>query len=106
VKATNSVGSHTKALSITIGNVGIASTTLSNQITVYPNPTMGELRIESLELSVKNVEIFDTFGRKILSHTENRLPQTTLDISHLPSGIYFLKIHTEKGLINKKVVKQ
>ncbi|MDR2972359.1 MAG: T9SS type A sorting domain-containing protein [Bacteroidales bacterium] len=27
-------------------------------------------------------------------------------MSHLPAGIYFLKIETEKGPVTKKVVKQ
>jgi len=57
------------------GGVGIASATLSNQITVYPNPTTGELRIENGEWRtaapvgassaklINNVEIYDVYGR-------------------------------------------
>ncbi|MDR2972961.1 MAG: T9SS type A sorting domain-containing protein [Bacteroidales bacterium] len=29
----------------------------------------------------------------------------SIDISHLPNGIYFVKILTEKGMIIRKVVK-
>jgi hypothetical protein len=105
VKATNSIGSDTKALSILIDNVGVVENALAN-IRIYPNPTTGELIIDNGELTINNVEIFDIYGKKIVSHTANHLPQTVLNISHLPSGIYFLQITTEKGLVNKKVVKQ
>jgi hypothetical protein len=87
--------------------VGIATITNDElQITVYPNPTTGQLTINNEQLTINNVEIFDFYGKNILSQTINRTPQTTVDISHLPSGIYFLQIHTEKGTVNKKVVKQ
>ena len=75
-------------------------------ITLMPNPTTGELRIENGELRIENVEIFDVYGRNLLSHTANRTPQTALDISHLQAGLYFVKITTEAGEVVKKVVKQ
>ena len=29
-----------------------------------------------------------------------------LNVSDLPSGIYLIKLHTEKGVLEKKIVKQ
>ncbi|MCL1850105.1 MAG: T9SS type A sorting domain-containing protein, partial [Bacteroidetes bacterium] len=76
-----------------------------NNIKVYPNPTTGELRITNYKLRITNVEIFDVYGRKILSHTAHRTPNTVLDISDFSTGIYFVKITTEKGIMNKKIIK-
>ena len=45
-----------------VSDVGIDETALSS-IKVYPNPTTGELRIESGVLEVKGVEVFDVYGR-------------------------------------------
>jgi hypothetical protein len=67
---------------------------------VYPNPTTGELRIENGELRIGNVEIYDVYGRKVsnlISHISNQ----KIDISHLESGIYFLKINETKVKIVK-----
>jgi len=59
------------------------------------------LKIESGELSVKKVEIYDVTGKTVLtSHV------TTIDISHLQAGIYFIKLKTDKGELTKKVIKQ
>jgi len=77
-----------------------------NKITVLPNPTTGELRVESGELRVENVEIFDIYGKKqssnhLITSSSNHL----INISHLPAGLYFFKITTENGVFVEKVVK-
>jgi hypothetical protein len=76
---------------------------------VYPNPTTGELRIEIVgqtRNNVENVEIFDVYGRIVLSSTFQLSQQHSLNISHLQAGIYFVRVATEKGMVMKKVVKQ
>jgi len=92
-------------VTVTVKDVGIASTTLSNQITVYPNPTTGQLTIDNRELSIKNVEIYDIVGRKQLS-IDCQLSIEIIDVSNLSNGTYFLRIQTENGVVTKKVIKQ
>ena len=76
-----------------------------NDITLIPNPTTGKLRIENGELKIINVEVFDMYGRNLTPHTSYLTPLTSLDISDLTSGVYFVKITTEKGIITKKIIK-
>jgi len=76
---------------------------IDSSIVIYPNPTTGELRIENGELRIEDVEIFDIYGRKQLSTFSSQFP--TLNISHFPAGVYFLKIHTENGMVTKKIIK-
>ena len=91
---------------INVGNVGIGTITKDElRIKVYPNPTTGELRITNYKLRVTNIEIFDVYGRKTLSHTSLLSSATTVNISHFPTGIYFVKIYTEQGVITEKVIK-
>ena len=74
---------------------------------VYPNPSTGEVIIISEQLTINNVEIFDISGRNVgaypcgrpLNSDNNKI---TIDISHLPDGVYFLKIGNEMV----RVVKQ
>jgi hypothetical protein len=80
---------------------------LLDKITVIPNPTKGDLQVISYGLQVTSVEIFDVFGRKALSHhLITSSSNQKIDISHLNSGIYFIKVVTNQGEIVKKVVKQ
>ena len=74
------------------------------KVKIYPNPTTGKLKIESGELRIENVVVYDVFG-KILK-TENWKMESTIDISHLPVGVYFVKISTETGEVTRKVMKE
>ncbi|MCL2435805.1 MAG: T9SS type A sorting domain-containing protein, partial [Lentimicrobiaceae bacterium] len=85
-------------------------------ITLYPNPTTGELEIRNYELRINSIEVFDVYGRIVSSHhlpphTSNIPPSPSsshqkINISHINSGIYFVKITTDSGEVVKKVVKQ
>ncbi|MCL2290811.1 MAG: T9SS type A sorting domain-containing protein [Bacteroidetes bacterium] len=78
----------------------------NGKIIIYPNPTTGNLRIESGKLKIDNIDIFDVYGRKLLSTLSLRSQYTTIDISHLPAGVYIVKLYTESGEMIKKVLKE
>ncbi|MCL2435291.1 MAG: T9SS type A sorting domain-containing protein, partial [Lentimicrobiaceae bacterium] len=80
---------------------------LYENITIYPNPTTGELEIRNYESEIKSIEVFDVYGRAISSH--HLIPSSShqkINLSHINSGIYFVKITTEASEVVKKVVKQ
>jgi len=89
---------------------GIVSHPDKDKITIYPNPTTGELRITNYELRDNStIEVYDVLGRK--QKAEGKFPSNLegsgeVDISHLPAGIYFLRITTDYGVTTKKVVKK
>jgi hypothetical protein len=75
-------------------------------VSLFPNPTTGELRVTSYELRIMDVEVFDVYGRKLSSHhLITSSSHHLINISHLQAGIYFVKIQTEKGDITKKIIK-
>jgi len=73
-------------------------------VNIYPNPTRGELKIESGKLEIKDVVIFDVFGK--IQRIGNLKTENSIDISHLSAGIYFVKICTEVGEVVRKVLKE
>ncbi|MCL2040800.1 MAG: T9SS type A sorting domain-containing protein, partial [Bacteroidales bacterium] len=85
--------------------IGDVETWHAASLQVYPNPTSGTLRVTSDELRVTNVEIFDIVG-KACNESRVTRNENEMDISFLPSGIYFLKIQTADGVVTRKVVKQ
>ena len=74
-----------------------------NAISIYPNPTMGKLRITNSKLRIKDIQIFNVTGNKIPLSVEKAGDE--IDISHLPAGTYFVQVTTEKGIVTKKIVK-
>jgi len=87
---------------------GITMVTLGDRITVYPNPTNGMINVQCLMINVQNIEIFDIMGHTVGAYPCGRPENTeiTLDLLNLPSGIYFVRIQTETGVITKKIIKQ
>jgi hypothetical protein len=70
-------------------------------ISIYPNPTSGQINITNNEQSIQMISIYNSSGFQVLN-TRN----TTFDISHLTAGIYFVQITTARGIITKKIVKK
>ena len=78
-----------------------------SKIELYPNPTTGQLQITNDESGIKDVEIFDIYGRKILyNHLIVSSSNHLISIAHLPAGLYFVKISTDAGEVVRKVLKQ
>jgi hypothetical protein len=82
-------------------------------ISIYPNPTKGELsvvsseyRVQSTEYRVLSIAIFDLMGRNVSRLTSHISHPISIDISHLLSGVYFVRIKTENDVVIRKVVKQ
>jgi hypothetical protein len=86
---------------------------------MFPNPvTNGQLTIDVStgstsggKLKVENVEIFDMNGKRVYFHPAPRTPYPapfTINISHLPNGMYIVKIGTSTGSVtgSVKIVKQ
>jgi len=63
------------------------------------------LKIENGELKIENVEIYNVVGQKVIFNFQLST-FNSIDVSHLPTGIYFLRIQTEKGTVTKKMMKQ
>ncbi|MCL2041818.1 MAG: C25 family cysteine peptidase, partial [Bacteroidales bacterium] len=92
----------TDEVTVEIDETNICTITVDS-FQIFPNPTSGELKIENGELKIDNINVFDVMGRKQLSTFNAQL--STLDISSLPTGVYFIQIDTEYGNVTKKVVK-
>ena len=77
----------------------------NDNVSVYPNPVNDRLYIEA-ETEIEEVVIYDVYGRvQNLRNSETQKLRNSIDISNLKSGIYFVKINTEKGNIVKRIIK-
>ena len=72
-------------------------------LSVAPNPTTHQFTVTHPSLPIEKIEILSLSGNvlKTLESTKN-----PMDISDLPSTIYFLKAITEDQILIKKIIKQ
>lgn len=73
---------------------------------VFPNPFKDQINIEfnSTEIFGVMLEIYDVLGNLIKSQ-KIKSKNTSIDMSEINSGIYFLNLRTEKNKIIKKLIK-
>ena len=80
-------------LAIATATVGIVETQCIASLQVHPNPTTGELTIDNGQLTIDNVQITDIMGRTLNNYQLSIVnSQLKINISHLPAGVYFLRI--------------
>lgn len=99
-----------QAMSIACTSVDISEFDAESGISVFPNPSSGELFISlnGKESTPARISIFNMTGEIIFLsdfiRSENKLVNKT-DVSQLPKGIYLLKVEHRNGAIMKKFVK-
>ena len=82
--------------------IGLDELVLEN-LEVYPNPTTGSFTIAGHEKPVE-MELINASG--VLVKRGNIEPNGQVDISNLPTGIYFLKLQRGNYFVTKQLVKQ
>jgi subtilisin-like proprotein convertase family protein len=80
---------------------------LTERIMVYPNPAGELINIKAIDegITISQCIITDITGREVLS-TDRPENVFNIDVSNLTTGVYTIRIHTEKQIINKKIVKR
>ena len=72
---------------------------------LWPNPTSNVLNIEFSGEFSGDILLFDMTGR-LLKTTEKESEITSIDVSDLTSGVYFIRFVSESGYFTKKFVKK
>jgi PKD repeat protein len=90
------------------GNVGLDEIN-SDNISIYPNPTSGELFVDlgNIDNTFNQIQLLDLTGRVISTYsTDKDIKLYTLSTGSLSNGIYTVKIVGKEGSISKKIIKQ
>lgn len=72
-------------------------------VSIYPNPASSFVFIKNQQQNIERITIYSMNGQLIKSETQ---PLEKMDIRDIHSGIYILKIDTEKGSKSVKFVRQ
>ncbi|MCG2611311.1 T9SS type A sorting domain-containing protein [Flavobacterium sp. SM15] len=85
-------------------SLGIVDTVVDNLISIYPNPTNDVIQVKS-ESTIQSIQLFDAQGRLLQTRISEKQSET-IDLNSKASGVYFVKITTEKGGKIEKVIKK
>ena len=80
-----------------------------NTLKVYPNPTTSTLNldIDAATATISNYSLVNVQGQVVLSNDVNSTSiNTSIDVSNVSNGVYFLKLDTDKGGYTHRVIVQ
>lgn len=93
--ATNACGSDT--FTTTVDVIMAVTNPIAGQVSVYPNPSQGDMTVECLTCTAgepMTVQVFDATGRLILTQVGTERQQLSLTA---PAGVYMLGIQSSLG---------
>ncbi len=99
-------GDYSTAKTVIVYNsVGI-NDFMASKWSVYPNPATNEIYVDAREIAGDyEITIFNTVGALILNASaKNTNGTTTVDVSTLENGIYFVSVTTDEGSSMKKIM--
>lgn len=78
---------------------------LDAAISLYPNPSNGNFTVEVNGKSLERITVLDMAGKLVYS-VANESTQTKFQIngSNWDSGVYFVKVSTDIGIVHKKII--
>ena len=78
----------------------------TDAIQLHPNPTNGMIEIQSNNVNIKQIELFDIFGKLLMEKKANE-STVTLDVSPYAKGMYLLRYTlSDDTQQTKKIIKE
>ena len=84
---------------------GIDELSVDDDVQVYPLPVHDKLNVTAGGKLIKSVTVSSTSGA-VVAASGKPSAKVTLDVSHIPAGIYIVAVTTEKGSYSCKIVKE
>ncbi|MGR3811655.1 DUF4961 domain-containing protein [Jiulongibacter sp. NS-SX5] len=85
-------------VNFTEGEKPVLGNEFNSRLKVFPNPTADQIKLETTE-EIESWTLANLKGIKVLEGKEK-----SIKVSHLPYGMYLLKVKSEHGLYTQKVL--
>ncbi len=85
------------------GVVSLADVAISSSISIYPNPAKNILNI-SAPAAINRVEMVNILGQKVYENATIGSENTTINVSDLQNGTYFVRIFCGNKIMTKKLI--
>ncbi len=76
---------------------------MEETMAIYPNPTTNQLTVNSEQLIVKEIKLFNVLGKEVFQ-SEIQTPKSEINLKGIDKGIYFVEIKTDVKIVKKKIV--
>ena len=85
------------------GVVSLADVAISSSISIYPNPAKNVVSI-SAPSAIDRIEMMNVLGQKVYENATIGSENTTINVSDLQNGTYFVRIFCGNKMMTKKLI--
>ncbi len=78
----------------------------ADNLRIYPNPASDLITITSDNTIISHIDVVDNAGKVVLKESNLNKGETSLDVTTLKSGVYYIRLATSKGIVTEKLVVQ
>jgi len=75
----------------------------AESLMLYPNPASSTVHLASSESTLQQVEVFNVAGQRLM-HRRMQSNQYTISVANWSEGVYLLRVQTDKGLHQKRMI--
>lgn len=86
--------------------LSVPSNSMDRYFTLYPNPTTNILNIETKEpIEKESIKVYNITGQLVFTITKAE-NISSIDVTNLNTGNYFIIIQTDRGIYKSKFIKK
>lgn len=85
---------------VLLGSVSVGDLSRA-EVSLFPNPASSYITINS-SAGIRRLELVNMLGAVVMS-SDSGFINTGIDVSNFKQGLYFVKLHTNEGIIIKKL---
>ena len=78
----------------------------ANNFVLYPNPSSSVFYIQRPGIESMDLSLYDVRGRLILEKSGIELQHYKLDLTHMKTGLYFMKVQVDNKILSTTLLKQ
>lgn len=107
LRTANPWGHHDTSITISRSGIGMEEYLIENSVSVYPNPSAGNVTVDLVTLANETIEVsvHNTLGAKVQSTTDagTGSKRIELNLENEVNGLYFVQIKVADEVITKSV---
>jgi subtilisin family serine protease len=104
VQVVDSFGCSINSDTVNVIVLDVEDKAIDNQVFVYPNPTNGLIKVIVNNSDINKLILNDLQGKELLVKKVVIGKKMSLDLSHLPNGVYYLKLLKLDGYNLEKIM--
>jgi hypothetical protein len=89
---------------VNITGVGVEATPKHPEVIIYPNPVHGMLNIIPTDAPILSVTVQSLNGTNLQTFEHHNADPLSIDLGHLSSGIYLVRIESKYGVAVRRVI--